>query len=428
MLFEDISIINSQFEVEAHKYVGVLEDKIVYIGDEKPQEDYGRCYDGTNKLLMPGFVNAHAHTPMTLMRGYSENKTLQDWLFNSIFPFEGKMTGEDVYNGMMLGIAEMLRFGIVSTTDMYFKLEDMCRAAFETGTKFNICNGTTAFDEKDFCENNAYRETEAVLKAYHGAKNGNILIDASIHAEYTSNPKVVTQVAEYAKEKGLRMQIHLSETKLEHEECIGRHGKTPTQYFADLGLLDVPVTAAHGVWLTKEDMQILAEKGATVAHNPVSNLKLASGVCNAPALLDFGVNLALGTDGMASNNNLNLLEEMKLFAILHKGVQYNPLLITPAQVLYAATRAGFLAQGRTDSGLLAQGYKADLIVMDMDKPYYYPVHNLLHNVIYAGQGTDICLTMVNGQVLYENGKYTTLDIEKVTYAACESTKRILGDL
>lgn len=428
MLFENIAIINRDFAVETHKYVAVAQDKIVYIGDERPSEDYGRCYDGTNKLLMPGFVNAHGHTPMTLMRGYSENKTLQDWLYNSIFPFEGKMNGEDVYNGMMLGIAEMLRFGIVSTIDMYFKLEDMCRAAYETGTKFNICNGTTAFDEKDFCDNNAYRETEAVLKAYHCAQNGNILIDASIHAEYTSNPKIVKQVVEYAKEKGLRMHIHLSETKLEHEECIGRHGKTPTQYFADLGLLDIPVTAAHGVWLTEEDMKILAEKGATVAHNPVSNLKLASGVCNAPALLEHGVNLTLGTDGMASNNNLNLLEEMKLFAILHKGVQYNPQLITPSQVLYAATRAGFLAQGRDDSGLIAEGCRADLIVMDMDKPYYYPVHNLLHNVIYAGQGTDICLTMVNGKILYENGEYTTLDIEKVTHRATESTKRILSQL
>ena len=428
MLFENISIVNENFEVETNQYVGVLEDKITYVGKEKPTQEFGRCYDGTNKLLMPGFVNAHAHTPMTLMRGYSENKTLQDWLFNSIFPFEGKMTGEDVYNGMMLGIAEQLRFGIVSTTDMYFKLEDMCRAAYETETKFNICNGTTAFDEKDFCDNNAHRETEAVLKAYHGAKNGNILIDASIHAEYTSNPKVVKQVAEYAKEKGLRVQIHLSETKQEHQECIDRHGKTPTAYFADLGLLDVPVTAAHGVWLTKEDMQILAQKGATVAHNPVSNLKLASGVCNAPALLDCGVNVALGTDGVASNNNLNLFEEMKLFAILHKGVQNNPLLITPAQTLYAATRAGFLAQGRNDSGLIAEGYKADLIVMDMDRPYYYPVHNLLHNLVYAGQGTDVCLTMVNGNVLYENGTYTSLDIEKVTYAVTESTKRILGAL
>lgn len=429
MLFKDISIMNEAFQVQEHMYVRVEGDRITYAGTQCPKYSNAESiYNGSNKLLLPGFVNSHAHTPMTLLRGYSENKTLQDWLFHSIFPFEGNMTSRDVYTGMMLGIAEMLRFGIVSTTDMYFSCEAMCEAALETKTKFNICNGTTCFDDKDYIDNTAYKETQAMLKAYHGANQGAILADASIHAEYTSNPRIVKQVTEYAKEHGLNMHLHISETRKEHEECIARHGKTPTAYFADLGAFDLRTTAAHCVWVSEEDMEILKEKNVTVSSNPVSNLKLASGVCPVPRLMEKGVSVSIGTDGMASNNNLNMLEDIKLFAILHKGVSYDPRVITPAETLKAATWSGFQAQGRLDSGFVKEGYKADLIVIDMDQPWYKPVHNAMHNLLYAGIGSDVCLTMTDGKILYQDGEYTTLDIEKVQFEAERSVREILGKL
>ena len=430
MIFKNITLIDENFDVQKGMNVVVKNGKIVRVCRELPQDvgNSDEIYDGHNKLLMPGFVNAHAHTPMTLLRGYSENKTLQDWLFKDIFPFEDKMTPHDVYNGMMLGIAEMLRFGVVSTSDMYFSCDKMCEAAIETGTKFNISNGMTCFDDGDFKDNNAFKETQIMLRDYHGANGGAVLADASVHAEYTSNPRIVGQVLEYAKENELNMHLHLSETKTEHEECVKRHGKTPAKYFSDIGIFELSTTAAHCVWVTAKDIDILKRAGVTVASNPISNLKLASGVCPAGALLRTGVNVAIGTDGMASNNNINILEDVKMFSLIHKGVNYDPLLITPKEAFRAATVNGFRAQGRGDCGLIKEGYKADLIVVDLDKPYYYPSHNILNDLLYSGVGTDVCLTMVDGKVLYRDEKYTTLDIEKVVYNASNSVKQILARL
>lgn len=428
ILFEKITIINEDFNIEKDMFVEIKEDRISYVGKECPPGNFDRRYDGKNRLLLPGFVNSHAHTPMVLLRGYSENRTLQDWLYNSVFPFEDELTGEDVYNGMLLGIAEMLKVGIVSTSDMYFECESMCRAALETKTKFNICNAATCFDGGDFKNDSSYRETEAVLKYYHGANNGAILADASVHAEYTSIPKTVLQVREYALEKGLNMHIHLSETKKEYEECIERHGKTPTRYFYDLGAFDLNTTAAHCVWMNDEDIDILKEKNVNVATNPVSNLKLASGVMRAGKMIEKGINICIGTDGMASNNSLNMLEEIKLYAILHKGISGNPCIITPKEALKAATINGFIAQGRNDSGLIKEGYKADIIVIDTDKPWYYPEHNFINNLVYSGNGADVCMTVSDGNILYENGEYTTVDYERAKYNLCRSKDSVLEKL
>jgi len=429
MLFKNITLLDDDLQVQENQYVGIDGDRIAYIGKEMPAQDFGEVYEGKGKLLMSGLFNAHAHTPMTLLRGYGENMSLSDWLNQRIFPFENQLKGEDVYYSTLLGIGEMLRYGTVSATDMYYFGEEMSRAIEESGMKNNLSLGVVCFDDSDFHDLPRYREIQTVYAGHNGAGDGRLKIDMCIHAEYTSTPKVVRQVSEYCKEMGARMHIHLSETQSEHAQCKERHqGQTPAAYFNALGLFDSPTTAAHCVWLDEGDFQILKEKGVTVATCPVSNLKLASGICNVPRLLELGINVALGTDSAASNNNLNMLEDMKFLSIIHRGKYYDPLLITPQQVLNAATKAGAKAQGREDTGSLKIGNRADLLVMDIDVPNMLPVHSLVNNLVYAANGGDVVLTMVDGKVLYQEGEFLTIDMEKVTYQVEQSRRRILSQL
>ena len=428
MLFSNIAILDENGCYQDGFFVGTQGKRITYVGKTAPLGDYGEIYKGENKLLIPGFVNAHAHSPMTLLRGYAENLALDDWLHQKVFPFEAKMTGEDMYAGTLLAIAEMLRFGTVSCTDMYLNGEAVGRAFLESGFKANICQSVTCFDGSSLEMLPMYQDAMRTWRDFHQAGDGRILVDLGIHAEYTSTPKVVTQVAQKAGELGLRIHLHLSETKAEQEGCKQRHGLTPAAYFAKLGVLDHPVNAAHCVWLEGDDFALLREKGVTVAANPVSNLKLASGFCNVPKLLQMGVNVAIGTDGAASNNSLDMLEEMKFFATVYKAAFSDPMAVSPAQAIYAATRAGALGQGRTDCGLIREGYCADLAVLDTDQPHWYPRHNGTYDLVYAAKGSDVCLTMVDGQVLYRDGEYPTIDIEKVKSQAAQAAKRIAAGL
>ena len=218
MLFKNIAILDENYEIKESRYVGTEKDKIAYIGTETPETDFGEVYDGKNELLMPAFFNAHAHSPMMLMRGYGENLTLQDWLNTRIFPFEDKLTSEAVYYATLLAMAESLRFGIVSSSDMYYFCDDMVRAVEESGAKANISRSITSFAEGSVKNNDSYREAEALIRDYHGAAEGRILIDASIHAEYTNTVTSMTEVADLAKKYGVNMHVHVSETKQEHEE------------------------------------------------------------------------------------------------------------------------------------------------------------------------------------------------------------------
>ena len=428
MLFKNISILNESFEIEENMYVGIDGEKITYISKEAPKRGFGRVYDGTGKLLMSGFVNTHAHSPMALMRGYGENMALQDWLNKKIFPFEAKLTGDAVYWATMLAMAESVRFGIVSTTDMYYFSEDMVRAIAESGTKNNLSRSITCFDDSELWELESAKEMKSLFETYHNAEGGRIKVDMSIHAEYTSTPKIVRQMAEYTSSIGANMHVHLSETQSEHEECKARHGMTPAAYFNRLGLFDTPTTAAHCVWIEGDDFEILKEKGVTVASNPVSNMKLASGVCNVPKLLGMGINVSLGTDSVASNNSLNYIEEMKYFATAAKERVKDPTAVTPKQALRAATSSGAQSQGRSDTGVLARGKKADLIVLDISGPHMHPVHSLINNLVYSASGSDVVLTMADGKILYENGKYFTIDLERAVYETERAAKKILQAL
>ena len=429
MLFKEISVLDKDYNVQENMYVGISEDRIRYIGKTAPTEDFGQVFEGKNRLLMPAFYNAHAHSPMALMRGYGENLALMDWLNTRIFPFEDKLCGNAVYWGTLLCMAESLRYGIVSSSDMYYFTSDMVRAVSDSGAKANISRAIANPAGAPLESLPSVKEAEEAVRLYHGAENGRILIDASIHAEYTSNEETVRYVADMAKQAGVRMHVHLSETKSEHEECKERRGGlTPARYFERCGIFDVPALAAHCVWCEDEDFDILKEKGVTAATNPVSNLKLASGIARVFEMMNRGIRVAIGTDSVASNNNLSFFEEMKTFAILAKTKAMDPTVVTPEDALKAATVNGALAQGRNDCGVIEEGNKADFIVLRTDVPNMHPVHNMLHNIVYSACDADISMTVSDGKVLYRDGEYTTIDIEKTIFEAEAATKEILKQL
>ena len=376
--------------------------------------------DCTGNLLIPAFYNAHCHAAMTLFRGYGEDLPLQRWLEEKIFPAEEKLTFRSVYHATTLAIAEMLKSGIASFSDMYMFEDAVAEAVLATGIKANVSRSLVSFDpDIEMGKENRMIEAIRLAEWYHGADDGRILVDFSLHAEYTNVPKACAYVADVAKRFKTGMQIHLSETEKEHLECIGRWGKTPTAFFRDTGVLDVPTTAAHGVWLEDGDLAILAEKGATVAHNPVSNLKLGSGVMPIRKLLDAGVNVALGTDGVASNNRLDMLREMQTAAILHKGVNRDPACITARDVLPLATKNGAIAQRRFDCGEIKIGNRADLVLLDRSSLHNLPVFDDYAMLAYSAERSDVRMTMVDGRILYRNGEYTSIDEERLRYEARE---------
>ncbi|MEG0829859.1 MAG: amidohydrolase [Anaerovoracaceae bacterium] len=428
MLFKNITIIDENFNSEQNMYVGIEGEKITYISKKEPQKEFGRIYEGKDKLLMSGFVNSHGHSPMALMRGYGENMILQDWLEQKIFPFEAKLDGNAVYWGTLLSMAESLRFGIVSTTDMYDFHENMVEAILTSGAKSNLSRAITNFKDEDIWQLAGGREMMDLYKNYHNIGGGKLKVDMGLHAEYTSTEKTVIQLADFTRELGVNMQVHVSETQAEHENCKAKYGLTPVAYLNKHGLFDTPTTAAHCVWIEGEDFDILKEKGVTVACNPVSNMKLASGICNTPKLLANGINVGIGTDSVASNNNLNFIEELKYFATVAKTRNSDPSAISSKEAIIAGTYSGAKAQGRTDCGKLAINNRADLIVIDISGPHMKPVHNLLNNLVYSASGSDVIMTMVDGKILYENGEYLTIDIEKTIAEVDRAKDKILKAL
>ena len=397
-------------------YIAIKDGKISYIGTEAPQEQVEKVIDGRGMIAMPGLVNTHSHAAMSLMRGYADDYVLQEWLNDHVFPIEGKLVGDDVYWAMLWAQAEMLATGTIAYTDMYMHLPKMAQAAVDGGLYANISNGAMCFNPAGYCfdTDGVTGQNREVLERFHQADNGRVKLDVSIHAEYTSFPGLWQDFSAYAAENGLNMHIHLSETRAEHENCIAKYGKTPAAILAENGVFNTRATAAHCVWVSDADMDLLREKQVTVAHNPVSNLKLASGIAPVARMLEKGVNVALGTDGVCSNNNHDLFEEIKLAALLQKGVSGDPRLVPAQQALKMAIRAGAFAQGREQEiGQLKEGFDASLILVDTGKPGLYPVHNPVSTLAYSARGGDVYLTMIRGKVLYENGIYTALDMERI---------------
>lgn len=400
--------------------VTVEDCRITAIGEVLPDVTDAEVIDCKGDLLIPAFYNTHCHAAMTLFRGYGEDLPLQRWLEERIFPAEDRLTHQSVLAGTRLAIAEMLRNGIASFSDMYMFEDAVAEAVLESGIKANLSRSFVSFDPNATLANDfRFEEFLSLAKNYHHADDDRILVDMSLHAEYTNQPRYCREVADYAVAQGFGMQIHLSETEKEHLECIGRHQKTPTEFFRDAGVLDVRTTAAHCVWVSDSDLSILSEKHVSVAHNPVSNLKLGSGVMPMRKMLDAGINVTLGTDGVASNNRLDLLREMQTAAILHKGITRDPAVTVASEMLPLATRNGALAQGREDCGRVEVGFRADLVLINRNSLHNMPSYDDYAMLVYSADRSDVLFTMVDGRILYRNGAYTLIDEERLRFECAQ---------
>ncbi len=405
-------------------FIGIEGDTIVSIGAERPAGDWTEK-DLGGALLIPGLINGHTHAAMTLLRGLGSGLPLDRWLNEAIFPVEDRMIRADMAAGNALAQMEMLRTGTTSYSDMYYFLDTEAELCQKSGMKVNLARPIVGFDPNETAaQSERARESIELFDTWHGKENDRIRVDFSIHAEYTNQERLVGEYAEIGKARGARMHLHLSETVKEHAACKQKYGKTPTEWFRDLGVLDLPTTAAHCVTVEDGDIAILKAYGVSPVHNPSSNLKLGSGFMRLKTLLDAGLNVGLGTDGTASNDNLNMFEEMHLAALIHNGYAADPTAIRAADVLNMATRNGAALQGRPDTGSLAVGKKADIVAVNLHAPHLIPSFDPLATLIYAAQGSDVCMTMVDGKVLYENGEYKTIDAERVLYDVHAALKRM----
>ena len=420
VLFKHVTAVTMDPERRIIKdaYVAVEGTKIASVGTQRPQGTFGREVDGAGKVLLPGLINTHTHLPMTLMRGYGGGQDLQHWLHDYIFPAEAKLDERAVAAGTGLGLAEMIASGVTCVADMYMKTGTIARQIVEAGLSANLsCGGVYFGAPEDFspetcgdCQNQT-----ALTEEWHGAGEGQILVDASVHAEYTSNPPLWRWMAQYAVDHHLGMHVHVSETVTEHQECLERWKKTPIQILDQYGVWDCGRSlAAHCVYTTPEDWDVMARKGISCVHNPWSNLKLGSGVAPIPAMAKAGVNVALGTDGMSSHNSADLFSDIKLAACLHGGVSRDPRAVSALQALEMATVNGARALGR-DTGAIVPGKTADLILVDFSAPNLIPCHDVVENLVFAAHGSNVDMNMARGKIIYEKGEFLTLDLERVRY-------------
>ena len=459
-LFRNASVLvreDDGYNVLQGAYLGVKGEYISYIGFDEPKDEYEVVRDMSGKLLMPGLVNAHGHSAMTLIRGAGSGLPLDRWLNEAIFPLEDKMTPDDISVGTTWACMEMLASGTTQIADMYDYPFSAALAYAKAGIKANLCRVGLCFDKDlepgdwprtaecinfiNVLEGKADVNPEAMrelpetaetmalpLELKRAVASGRVKADFSLHSEYLTTDKFVKAISEANSVMHKRVNVHVSETEKEHMECILRHDKTPIAYLADMGILDEPTYAAHCVWVTDADLKIMAEKGVTLVHNPTSNLKLGNGHARIPEAIAAGVNVALGTDGVASNNNLNMFEEMHIAALVAKGAEHDPTALTDKQLLDMATVNGAKALGRPDTGVLKEGFKADIIAVDMTKPHLLPSTDPVSLLIYSAQGSDVCLTMVDGEVLYEDGEFYTIDAEAVKERLLEASGRLYSEL
>lgn len=404
-------------------YIAVEDNKITYVGKDMPENmQDAEIVDGKGKLATAGMVNTHGHVSMTLLRSYADDMELMDWLQNKIWPIEDKMNDQDIYWGAMLGIAEMLKGGTTCFADMYAFMENVARACAETGIRANLCRGLIGVaPDKDvkLAENN-------VLAAnWQGYDNGRIRISYGPHAPYTCPVDYLEKVIKAAADHEAEIQMHLCETKFEVDTCMKEHGLTPIQLMDKLGMFDLGTIAAHCVHLTDNDMEIMAAKKVRVAHNPQSNLKLASGIAPVAQMLEKGICVGIGTDGASSNNNLDMLEECRAAAMLHKATNFDPLAVPAQKAWEMATVDGAKTLGFDNLGLLEAGQLADIVLWDMHKPYWYPRNNKLSLLVYAASANDADTVIVAGKKVVAGGKLLTFDEEKIYVQASACMEKLL---
>jgi len=414
VLIDNIAIIpmDGQDSIIENGYLLLKEDVIAEVGSgAAPAGDYDKVIDGAGKVALPGLINTHTHAAMTLLRGYADDLPLMDWLSTKIWPMEAKLNDTDIYWGTMLAITEMIRSGTTTFNDMYFSMSQAARAVEQTGIRAVLSRGMIGISPDSQA---ALDDSRRLVEQWHNAANGRIRFALGPHAPYTCPPEYLRQVVALAEELDSGLHIHIAETRQEVEDMQNQYGMSPVKLMLENGVFTRPTLAAHCVHLDSEDIAILHQYKVGVAHNPQSNMKLASGIAPVPEMLRAGIAIGLGTDGASSNNNLDMIEEMRSCALLHKVNTMDPTILPAYQALEMGTILGARALGWDDQiGMLKPGYKADLILVNCTPAHMIPRYDLVANIIYSAQAADVNTVVVNGRILMENRIITAFDEQEV---------------
>lgn len=409
ILIENVKILTmADGEVIKNGNIYIEDRKIKKISKEKIGFSYDKKIDGENFLAMPGFINAHTHVGMSLFRNYSDDVELMDWLNNKIWPLEDKLTEKDVYWASLLSQAEMIMTGTTTFADMYYYEDQTIEALEKSKMRAQISRGLTLEDE-NFSK---IRENIDLYKKYENSQDGRINIALGPHAVYTTDKNYLKEISKVSKKYNIPIHIHLSETKIENDDCIKRFGQSPTEVFEECGIFENKTIAAHGVHLSDRDLEILSKYDVSVVHNPSSNLKLSSGFLDCTRVINKGINLAIGTDSSASNNNLSMLKEISIASLVSK--YKDPKNLRAYDVLKMATINGAKALGiDKETGSLEEGKLADIILIDLNNPNHTPQNNLISSLSYSTFDTDVSYVIINGELVYDNKKFVNLDIEEI---------------
>lgn len=404
--------------------IWICGSKIQYIGKENKKEaakiSWDRQIDAKGNLIMPGFKNAHTHSAMTFLRSHADDMPLLSWLNDQVFPYEAKLTSDDIYHLSKLAIMEYLTSGITANADMYLTPDTIIQASRDCGYRTTVIGAVNNFTQSVELMDGWYQK-------YHKKENL-ISYELGFHAEYTTKKEILEGIAELAKKYKAPVYTHNSESESEVEQCIERTGMTPTVYMDQLGVFDYGGGFYHCVHMTEEDLEIVKKHKISVITNPASNLKLASGIAPIDQMLKQGINLAIGTDGPASNNCLDMFREMFLVTALAKYRENDASAVDATQVLEMATIGGARAMNLPECDILAQGKEADLIMIDLNQPNMQPIHNIKKNIVYSGSKQNVKMTMVAGKILYEDGQFFIgTDADKVYEKSNKIAKRILNE-
>jgi 5-methylthioadenosine/S-adenosylhomocysteine deaminase len=415
--------VNARDEVLPSGDLAIIDGAIVGVGAAPAGFTPDRVLDGHERIVLPGLINTHTHLSMTLMRNYADDIAFWPWLLERIKPLEDHLQPEDVRVGARLGLAELIRGGTTCFHDMYFHLDEVADEVARAGFRARLCGAL--FDNSGQGEQ-LLRAAVGLHGRWHGKAEGRVTVGLAPHSAYLCSPAYLQEILAEAERLKCGLHIHVAETEREVSESRERHGVTPVQQLADLGCFRVPTVAAHGIYVDAADRRLLHEGGVTVAHNPGSNLKLANGIAPVQALLDDGVNVSLGTDGAASNNNLNLFEEMHLAALLQKWLRRDAEALPAREVLRMATTRGARALGlESQIGSLEVGKRADVIMIDAAQPHLAPRHDPIALLVYSAQAADVVTVLVDGRILMEDRVLLTLDEESLLKQAAEQTRRLL---
>lgn len=405
----------------ARHSIYITDDLISGIDEAPAGFKAGKIIDGTDRLVIPGLVNAHTHSYMAPLRNIADDMPFMDWLLKGVNPVEDRMTPEDAYWGAMLAMAEMIMCGTTTFNDQQMHIHQTTRAAGESGMRAVICRGLVGdkYDKQD------KRILEALEEMEDGKDCDRLSFRLGPHAPYSCGPEYLRCVADLAKEKGLGIHIHLAESVTEVENLKKDHGCTAIEYAEKAGCFDVPCIAAHCVQVTDSDIQIMNKHNVSVVTNPASNMKLGNGFAPIQKMLDAGLNVALGTDGAASNNSLNMFHEMSLLALIHKGTGKTPVCISADEALKIATKNGAEGVGLgTVTGEIKTGKKADLAVIDIMKPSMMPHNNLLSSLCYSANGSEVDTVIIDGKIVMEGRELKTIDLERVYFEIGKMSERL----